>query len=298
MYAGSSSRANVARSTPGAQTSHAARRPVRILFAGFLVALILPAKAIAQAPEARVDARAPVDTAAVGGQLVFEHVDGIDPWVTLSAHRTFVPRWGAAAARITAAQRFGSTGLQGEVEAYPRAGRVGYLYMAAAVSPHEKVFVPVRGALELFSSPTRSMEVSAGARLFQVASRSIIAYTGSIGGYRGNYWYAFRPYVVRQSGSLSTTGQLSLRRYWAGRYDHVGMYLSATRGSDPTVDDPLRIDRAPDLTTFSARVERLRPIRGGRMRVGYGLGVESEEVAQSDRRMHVVGTFRVERLLR
>jgi len=71
-----------------------------------------------------------------------------------------------------------------------------------------------------------------------------------------------------------------------------------TRGSDPTVDDPLRIDRGPDLATFPARIERLRPIRGGRMRLGSGLGVESEGVAQSDRRMHVVATFRVERLLR
>ncbi|HUQ45486.1 MAG TPA: YaiO family outer membrane beta-barrel protein [Gemmatimonadaceae bacterium] len=234
----------------------------------------------------------------MGAQLTFEHVEGTDPWVLLSAHRAFVPRWGAAVARATVGQRFGSTGVQGEIEAYPKAGRVGYLYMAAAVSPHEEVFIPLRAALELFRSPTRSIELSGGARLFQVASRSIIAYTGSIGGYRGNYWYSFRPYVVRQNGELSTTAQLSLRRYWSGRYDHVGMYLSATRGSDPTADDPLRIERAPDLTSFSARIERLRPVRGGRMRLGYGIGVESEEVAQSERRMHAVLTLRVERLLR
>lgn len=260
-----------------------------------IVVLVVPATVTAQAGEI---AHTPVDTAAVGALFSFEHVQGIDPWITLSAHRTFVPRWGVAAARITAAQRFGSSGLQGEVETYPRAGRVGYLYIAAAVSPHEDVFVPLRAALELFSSPTRSIELSGGARLFQVGSRSIIAYTGSIGGYRGNYWYAFRPYVVGQGGSFSTTSQLSLRRYWAGRYDHVGMYLSATRGSDPTVDDPLRIERAPDLTSFSARIERLRPIRAGRMRLGYGVGVESEEVAQSSRRTHMVVTLRLERLLR
>lgn len=260
-----------------------------------MVLAVAPATVIAQAAEV---AHTPVDTAAIGGQLSFEHVQGIDPWVTLSAHRTFVPRWGAAAARITAAHRFGSTGLQGEVEAYPRAGRVGYLYIAAAVSPHEEVFIPLRAALELFSSPTKSIELSGGARLFQVESKSIIAYTGSIGGYRGNYWYAFRPYMVRHDGEVSSTGQLSLRRYWAGRYDYVGMYLSATRGSDPTVDDPLRIERAPDLTSFSARIERLRPIRGGRARLGYGIGVESEEVAQSSRRTHVVVSLRLERLLR
>lgn len=172
------------------------------------------------------------------------------------------------------------------------------MYVAAAASPHDKVFVPLRGALELFSSPTRSVELSAGARLFRVSSGSIIAYTGSVGGYRGNYWYAFRPYVVKGGGSLSTTGQLSLRRYWAGRYDYAGVSLSATRGSDPTADDPLRIDRAPGLTTFSARIERLRPTRGGRVRLGYGIGLESEEVAQSRRRLHLAASFRVERILR
>lgn len=259
---------------------------------------VLPAKAVAQGVAPRVGARAPVDTAAVGGQLSFEHIEGMDPWVLLSAHRTFVPRWGVAVARVTAGQRFGSTGLQAEVEAYPRAGRVGYLYIAAAVSPHKAVFIPLRAGLELFSSPTRAIELSGGARLFQVSSRSIVAYTGSIGGYRGNYWYAFRPYVVKQGGTLSTTGQISLRRYWAGRYDYVGMYVSATRGTDPTVDDPSRIGRGPDLTSFSARAERLRPLRNGRLRLGYGLGVESEEFAQSQRRVHVLATFRLERLLR
>lgn len=230
--------------------------------------------------------------------LSFEHVEAIDPWIIVSAHRTFVPRWGAAAASITAARRYGSVGLQAEAEAYPRVGRVGYLYVAAAVSPHDSVFVPLRAALELFSSPTRSIELSAGARLFQVSSSSIIVYTGSIGGYRGNYWYAFRPYVVKEGGSLSSTGQLSLRRYWAGRYDYVGMYVSATRGTNLTADDPTRIQRDPDLTSFSGRVERLRTYRGGRLRFGYGLGVESEELAPSIRRLHVLLTFRLERLLR
>ena len=265
---------------------------------GAVVIAALPATSRAQADPPSEIAHTPVDTAAIGAQLSYEHVEGIDPWVVASAHRTFVPRWGAAAARITGARRYGSTGLQAEVEAYPRAGRVGYLYIAAAVSPHENVFVPLRAALELFSSPTRSMELSAGARLFQVESSSVVAYTGSIGGYHGNYWYAFRPYVVKESGSLSATGQLSLRRYWAGRYDYVGMYVSATRGSNPVADDPTRILRDPDLTSFSGRLERLRPLRGGRLRVGYGLGVESEEIADLQRRLHVVLTFRVERLLR
>lgn len=264
-----------------------------IAAAGLVVTV--PTSVRAQASDV---AHTPVDTAAVGAQVSYEHVDGIAPWVAVSAHRTLVPAWGAAVARLTAAQRFGSIGLQAEAEAYPRAGRVGYLYIAAAASPHEDVFVPLRAALELFSSPTRALELSAGARLFQVGSKSIIAYTGSVGGYRGSYWYAFRPYLVKASGSLSTTGQLSVRRYWAGRYDHVGMYLSATRGSNPTVDDPLRLDREPGLTSFSARVERLRPVRDGRMRLGYGLGVESEEASPSSRRTHVVVSLRLERLLR
>lgn len=254
--------------------------------------------ATAQAIPARVDARVPVDTPTVGGQLSIEHVQDTDPWVMASVHRTFAPRWGAGAARLTVGERFGSVGVQGEAEAYPRVGRIGYLYVAAAVSPHEDVFLPLRGAFELFTSPTPGLELSGGARFFYVSSRTIVAYTGSIGAYRGNYWVALRPYIVRKEGSVSTTGQLSLRRYWAGRYDYVGVYLSATRGPDPTADDPTRLVRPPDLTSLSARVERLRPVRGGRMRFGYGVGIESEQVAASDRRMHVVATLRVERLLR
>ncbi len=265
---------------------------------GVMSAAGLPATTLAQADPASEVARAPADTAVLGAQLSFEHVESIDPWVMLSAHRKFVPRWGVAVARVTGGRRFGFNGLQAEVEAYPRVGRTGYLYAAAAISPHEEVFVPLRAALELFGSPRLAVELSAGARLFRASSQTIMAYTGSIGGYRGNYWYSFRPYVVRQSGALSTTGQLSLRRYWAGRYDYVGMYVSATRGTDPTLDDPSRLSRDPDLTTYSARIERLRPVRGGRVSLGYGLGVESEEIAPSVRRLHLVATIRVERLLR
>lgn len=263
-----------------------------------MTAIVLAVDSVTASAQSNEVAHTRADTAAVGAQLSVEHIEGLDPWVLLSAHRTFVPAWGTAVARLTGGQRFGRTGIQGEIEAYPRVGRVGYLYAAAAISPHEEVFVPLRAALELYSSPTRAIELSAGARLFHASSRSVVAYTGSIGGYQGNYWYALRPYVVRQSGSLSTTGQLSLRRYWAGRHDYVGVYLSATRGTDPTVDDPSRLGRDPGLASFSARVERLRPIRGGRARFGYGVGVESEEFAQSQRRLHLLLIFRIERLLR
>ncbi|CAN5617039.1 hypothetical protein BH23GEM1_BH23GEM1_01060 [soil metagenome] len=102
--------------------------------------------ASAQAPGASDVAREPVDTAAVGAHLSVEHVEGMDPWVILSAHRTFVPRWGTTVARATAGRRFGSTGVQGEVEAYPRAGRVGYLYMAVAVSRWPGPRFPSRSA--------------------------------------------------------------------------------------------------------------------------------------------------------
>ena len=215
----------------------------------------------------------------------------------LSGHRTFVPRWGVAITRVTVGERFGSAGVQAEAEAYPRAGRLGYVYSALAVSPHEAVFIPVRAALELFGSLRSGLELSGGARLFHTEARSTVAYTGSVGVYRGSYWVALRPYLVRQNDALSTTGQLSIRRYWAGRHDYVGIYLSATRGADPTVDDPLRIGRDPALTSFSARVERLRPFRAGRLRVGSGLGIESEEVTPSNRRLHLLATFRLERVL-
>lgn len=36
----------------------------------------------------------------------------------LSAQRTFVPRWGAAVARLTVGERFGSVGVQGEAELF------------------------------------------------------------------------------------------------------------------------------------------------------------------------------------
>lgn len=199
--------------------------------------------------------------------------------------------------RVVLGERFGAVGIQAEVQAYPRLARRGYLYVAAAVSPHRDVFVPFRAGLEPFVYPGGTAELSAGARLFRTGDTSIVSYTGSIGWYFGNYWFSLRPYATPWNGSVDLAGELAFRRYFAGRYDYVGFYVSGSAGADPVSNDPGRLTRPETLQGYAARIERRRTSPAGDVRFSYGLGVAREEVFNGQHRMRYSLMFGLHSLL-
>lgn len=143
--------------------------------------------------------------------------------------------------RVNVADRFGSTGVQYEADAYPRLGKTTYAYLNAGWSA-AGIFPAWRYGAELFTGLPDAYEASLGVRHLRFAADPVTLLTGSVGKYLGNYWLSLRPYVRRKDGRLTASGGLTVRRYQATADDFIGVRASAgsTPGEPVTATDLAR----------------------------------------------------------
>ena len=141
--------------------------------------------------------------------------------------------WGSSLLRINYANRFGTSGIQGEIDLYPRivSGVYGYLnygYSSSSLFPAHRV-----GA-EIFSRLPHSFETSAGIRFLRFTPNNIMIYTGSLGWYYKNLWISFRPFITPDplAGTSVSTG-LTVRRYFGNPEDYLE--LSGGIGYSPEI---------------------------------------------------------------
>jgi YaiO family outer membrane protein len=136
--------------------------------------------------------------------------------------------------RVNYADRsYGSSsrsGLQYEVDAYPKFGRGWYAYLNAGYSS-SAIFPKYRGGAEIFTGLPHSFEISAGARYLKFANSGVTIYTGSLGKYYRNFWFSFRPFVTSKPSGLSVSANLFARRYRADPENYSGILLGY--GSTP-----------------------------------------------------------------
>lgn len=156
-----------------------------------------------------------------------------DPWRTTSlslAHRFDA---GSLIGRINRAERFGDTGHQFEVDAYPRWKDGTYFYLNAGFS-ESGIFPHRRYGAELYHNFPRGIEASLGLRHLRFSASSVTIYTGSVGKYWGNYLFTLRANATPSSIGASTSGSISARRYFGDGENH----LSLTLGSGVSPDQP------------------------------------------------------------
>jgi YaiO family outer membrane protein len=141
---------------------------------------------------------------------------------------------GTVISRVNVADRFGMTGLQFEVDAYPTLGPGTYMYLNAGYSPHEKLFPIFRAGLELFQKLPAAWEISAGLRLLNFAENDLLILTGSLSKYYKKYYFSFRPFYTLASNTPSSQSYFfTVRRYFSSP-DH---HLSITAGTGFSADD-------------------------------------------------------------
>lgn len=138
---------------------------------------------------------------------------------------------GSVIARVNVADRFGATGAQVEVDAYPRLRTGTYLYLNAGYSA-SSVFPEWRSGGELFQSLPQAWEASAGYRQLRFGGTPVTLFTGSVGKYAGDYWISLRPYLRFKDSGTSASAGLTVRRYGADGDHYIGATISA--GSSPT----------------------------------------------------------------
>ena len=256
-----------------------------------LVALLLGGPAVpARAQEAAVPPAGPPATRRVS--LAYEQArfgGGVEPWHQLTLELMRRGGAGTLLLRGTQAERFGGVGRQLELEAYPRLGPGVYGFLNLGLSP-DALFPELRWGAELFTSPARGTELSAGVRRLHFASQDVTLYTGSVGGYPGNWYLSARPFVAaREEGStVSATGLA--RRYFRDADEYVGVRIGA--GATPAEGyTTVELER---LGSWRAAAEGKLPLG----RVAYArlsAGYEREEVAPGRERGRVTASVGLEK---
>lgn len=165
------------------------------------------------------------------GITYFDGRTAPEPWHTASAELSRRTRAVTLVARATVAERFGRRGEQFEVDAYPRISPRFYGYLNAGWSPSE-IFPELRLGAELYANAGGGIELSAGARRLEFATRGVTILTGSVGRYAGNYYFSARPYVTPRDEGTSYSGTLLARRYFSGADSYATFTVGA--GTAPT----------------------------------------------------------------
>ncbi|WP_439883337.1 YaiO family outer membrane beta-barrel protein [Pontibacter sp. MBLB2868] len=161
----------------------------------------------------------------------------IPNWQLATVQYTRTTPIGAFSGKINYADRFGTSGLQAEVDAWPRLNTKTYAYINFGVS-NSKLFPDYRAGAELYRILPHQMEASVGARALAYTNETVWLYTGHIGKYFHKYWASFRPFFQYQQDNWQATGILMFRRYF--RYDDEYVTLSLSKGSTPFVQVALQ----------------------------------------------------------
>ena len=176
-----------------------------------------------------------------------------DPWQVLALSYGRKTKLGSVIARVNMAKRFGDTGFQYEIDAYPKISENNYGYLNYGFS-QSSVFPDHRFGAEIFHSFPKAFEGSLGMRTLFFGSSDVTIYTGSVGKYISNYWISLRSYVTPGTTGTSVSWQLQMRRYFSDPENYIGLRLGYGVSPD---DNRNLIDSSQKLTlkTRSARME-------------------------------------------
>ncbi|AMC11558.1 hypothetical protein Lupro_09895 [Lutibacter profundi] len=120
-------------------------------------------------------------------------------------------KYGSLIAKVNFSRRFQENGMQFEVDLYPKIVEGLYAYLNVGFA-NTFLFPDYRYGAELYKSLPKSFEISAGFRALKYTSTTTI-YTGSIGWYTGNSYWAFRTYITPNDNGISKSGTLNYRKY-------------------------------------------------------------------------------------
>lgn len=147
-----------------------------------------------------------------------------DPWQVFALSWARQTKIGTVLGRVNYARRFGNTGFQYEMDAYPKISENNYLYLNYGFS-QSSVFPDHRAGAEWYHSFPKAFEGSLGLRALFFGSSDVEIYTASIGKYISNYWISLRSYVTPGTTGTSVSGQIQMRRYFSDPEDYIGLRL-------------------------------------------------------------------------
>lgn len=141
-------------------------------------------------------------------------------------------KYGSINTKINYSNRFETDNYQLEIDLYPRIANGLYAYVSGGWS-NSPLNPTERYGFELFKSLPASLEVSAGFRWLKFSTETTI-WTGSLGWYTGNSYWAFRTYITPGDPGASKSGRVIYRKY---RSDADNYWtVEAGFGASPALD--------------------------------------------------------------
>ncbi len=151
--------------------------------------------------------------------------------------------------RVTLANRFDSTGVQFEIDAYPVFTDWMYAYVNVGVS-NNFLFPQFRAGFEPFVSLPANFEASLGFRFLQYLTDDVTIFTGSIANYPGNFWISFRPYFIFKPNGLFQSYQLQARYFFKDPLTFLEAYAGTGSSPDNAYLDPV-FTQTVESTSFN-----------------------------------------------
>ncbi len=147
-----------------------------------------------------------------------------DPWQITAFSYGRKTKLGTVIARVNYAKRFGYTGFQYEMDAYPKISENNYGYLNYGFSQNS-IFPKNRLGAEWYHNFPKSFEGSIGMRILYFSNSNVDIYTATIGKYTGNYWISLRSFVTPGTDGTSVSGLLQVRRYFSDPENYLGLRL-------------------------------------------------------------------------
>jgi YaiO family outer membrane protein len=139
---------------------------------------------------------------------------------------------GSVIARINYANRFATSGLQGEVDAYPHISKTFYGYINFGYSGDVGIFPNYRAGFSLYANLPNSFEGEVGLRYLYFTSGTKI-YTASLGKYWKSFLFTARTYITPSTTDVSQSYSITGRYYVKSADDYIGL----TVGTGISPDD-------------------------------------------------------------
>lgn len=141
-------------------------------------------------------------------------------------------KFGSISTSFNYSNRFQTDNYQLEIDMYPRIIKGLYAYVSGGFS-NSPLNPTQRYGFELFKSLPKSFEASLGFRWLKFSTETTI-YTGSLGWYTGNSYWAFRTYVTPGDPGTSKSGTLVYRKYRSDADNYFT--VEAGFGASPALD--------------------------------------------------------------
>jgi YaiO family outer membrane protein len=186
-----------------------------------------------------------------------------DPWHLASFDYTRTTGIGSVTGRINYANRFKESGVQYELEAYPRISNTFYSYVDIGYSDKVGVFPHWRGGFSLYANLPASFEGELGIRYLKFSGDPTWIYTAYLGKYYKSWLFGFRTYLTPSIYTTTVSSSYTATaRYYYGSADDVIGFSTGYGISPDDRQNAIQLDGITKLTSYKAGLSWKKKLGG------------------------------------